>query len=410
MLDGLGTVNKKTGEATINAWDMQRIKAFASATNTSYGDAVQSIKTKAKRNAIEQTLNVTPILKNTDEDTKNILASISQFKEGRGFEVNVQGKQKLLTELSKSDLEYLKPQTDNESLRSVAQNTLGISDIIKNGFEALLTKLTSELIPKINDIAGFLLKISDFVLNPKGNNIASSVASGLGGGIGASIFSGAGGLLGGGMKVAGKALGYAGAGAGIGGIISAGSDWMSGGSFGHGLGMGAGSMVGSAAGGLVGSLAGPLGTAIGMALVSYLGEKGASLFMDNARDVLIPSGGGRPIKLDTKDDVYAMKPGGAIQQSIMPRNETSSIFSGVSPSYNNSSSNGSNNSSNNNHKVDLSGSITLNMAGGGSSRVDASELMRNPQFVREMSRIISQINNRDDNGGGYSGPLGPDSF
>jgi hypothetical protein len=50
------------------------------------------------------------------------------------------------------------------------------------------------------------------------------------------------------------------------------------------------------------------------------------------------------------------------------------------------------------------------MDGGGSSKIDARELLKDRQFLSSLVKIISQQTNVMANGGTYSGGLGADSF
>jgi len=411
MLDGVISIDKATGKMNENGYEKIRIKAAAEAAGISFDDMMTAARTKAQRGAIQHDVSLNTNIKT--EDQKNLLATLATFEKGKGYSVNVNGTQKSITTLDSKDLAYLKPEPQH--IADIAENTLGIKEIIDNGIKSLLTAIVGQLLPAVNLVAKYILDAFHYLMPTVENGAKgiSNVANSSGGGkvlgdVGQmfgknAARSGIKSLANLGLETGARAIPFAG------GLVDAGfavndmfhNHWRS-----------AGMNIAAGAANFIPGVGPVAGLAInaantGMDIHDSLHPESR---WETGNDVLIPSGGGRPIKLDTKDDVYAMKPGGAIQQSIMPRNETSSIFTGVSPSCNNNSSSGSNNSSNNNHKVDLSGAITLNMAGGGSSRVDASELMRNPQFVREMSRIISQINNRDDNGGGYSGPLGPDSF
>ena len=414
MLDGVVSIDKVTHKMNENGYEKIRIKAASEAAGISFDDMMTAARTKAQRGAIQHDVSLNTNIKT--EDQKNLLATLATFDSKKGgYSVNVNGTQKTITTLDSKDLAYLKPEPQH--IADIAENTLGIKEIIDNGIKSLLTAIVGQLLPAVNLVAKYILDAFHYLM-PSVDSGAKGISTVANSSMGGKVLGDVG-QIGGkimarngikslaklGLGTAGRAIPYAG------GLIDAGfaaNDFINGNyrSMGMNLAAGAANFIPG-----IGPVAGLAINGLNAGMDVYGASHPGSMF-DSARDVLIPSGGGRPIKLDTKDDVYAMKPGGAIQQSIMPRNETSSIFSGVSPSYNNNSNSGSNNSSNNNHIPTLNhtGAITLNMAGGGSSRVDASELMRNPQFVREMSRIISQINNRDDNGGGYSGPLGPDSF
>ena len=115
-------------------------------------------------------------------------------------------------------------------------------------------------------------------------------------------------------------------------------------------------------------------------------------------------------KINDNDSVIALKPGGPLDKIGISPSPNQGIFKGVSPSYAGSGNYFNNGSNNPNFKLDVSGTITLNVPGGKSAQVDASELIKNPLFIRAISRQIEKRNNIDANGGGYSGGLSNNSF
>lgn len=416
MLSGVVSINKETGKMIENPYEKIRVKSFAEATGGSFEDAMTAARTAAKRSAISQELSITPTMKNADEDTKNLIASLATMENGK-WGVNVRGTQKNITELNKADLEYIKP--DKVQIKEVAQNTLGLLDVVTNGFQSLLNGIIGQMLPLMNDIAGYILSIENFILGkvtgsgeraggliPNKANVASAASSGIGATLGSFLMANGGKLLG----SAGAAVG---AGAGLGGIFSAIGD--TGGSFGHRLGVGAGSAIGGLIGGGLGTMIAPgAGTmALGMG-GSYLGEKAARWMMgdyDKANDLYVPASG-TPIVLNTKDQAFiAAKDGGAIQSAINSRAGEQSVYETVSPTQiNNSYSRNNNNNIGGGIKLDLSGDITLKSDSGSSTKIDASALVRNQMFVRELSRLITKQLSIDKNGGTYSGPLTNDSF
>jgi hypothetical protein len=228
---------------------------------------------------------------------------------------------------------------------------------------------------------------------------------------------------------------------------------LKGAAWGAGLGALGGAVFGSFLEPGVGTIMGAqIGSMIGTGLLGWLGSKfGGDSDTDSANDLIIPSNGGKPIFLNSKDDVFAMKPGGAIASAIMPRKNSNSslgILDGNDSSLSNIGSIDStlfaktssdpvgvvspNQDVNNlyggvsksqsgiyvgNGTSNIGGTITHNIQGsisliGGNSstKISASELIKDQQFVRELTRIIGGQTNRDKNGGRYSGPLTNDSF
>jgi len=397
MLDGVTNINKETGEVTINGYDRLRVKAAAEAMGVNFDEMMQSTRLKGKRTAIEGTFGITPTIKNTSPETRDLIASLSEFDTAtKKFKITVGGKNKLVTSLTPDDIDKLQPKEDTTNMRSIAENTLGISDIVRNGFNALVQTLMPELISLIGDFTKVILPPLKQLLGDAGSSSGQSRALPTikGAGIGGAIGGVGGGILG------GLTLGPA-------GIIP-------------GAYIGAG--LGAAAGGIIGNRFGT---------------------PTKANDMVIPSGGGSPIMLNSKDDVFAMKPGGAIanvlgsnnigvnknsdplsnigdvgsllfakasgaQAGVLSSNpDVNKTYGGVAQGR--SSSGGGNNSMSGNIAHNIQGSISL-IGGNSSTKISASELVKDQQFVRELTRIIGNQMNRDNNGGRYSGALTNDSF
>lgn len=385
MLAGVTSINKETGEVSINGYDRLRIKAAAEAMGVSFDNMMEAARTKGRRSAIEAQVAITPILKGADDDTKDMLASLAQFdKKTKQFRVTVGGKSKTLMELSPDDIAQLQPPDEGTNLRTVAESTLGLSDIVKNGLNAIVQSLMPKLIELIGDFTEWIM--------PKMRDLMNLIGTPEG------------------QKKVGKtagAIGGAAIGAKIGTFIAPG--------------------IGTAIGGVLGGLGG------------YIG--GGALF---GNDVIIPSDGGKPIFLNSKDDVFAMKPNGAIAQAVSNNSTTnilnsesgvptyhggkeslaekifgrrntvvsptfnaSRIFGGVEPAF--SGVYGGNGSKSGSMDLNINGTITL-VGGGNSTKISASELIKDRQFLRELTRIIGNQLNRDSNGGKYMGALGNNSF
>jgi len=215
-------------------------------------------------------------------------------------------------------------------------------------------------------------------------------------------------------------------------------------------GAGIGGAIGGVGGGILGGLTlGPAGIIPGAYIGAGLGAAAGGIIGNRfgtptkANDMVIPSGGGSPIMLNSKDDVFAMKPGGAIanvlgsnnigvnknsdplsnigdvgsllfakasgaQAGVLSSNpDVNKTYGGVAQGR--SSSGGGNNSMSGNIAHNIQGSISL-IGGNSSTKISASELVKDQQFVRELTRIIGNQMNRDNNGGRYSGALTNDSF
>ena len=437
MLDGIAQIDKKTGEININGYDRLRLKAAAEATNINFDEMMTVARTKAKYNAIESTFKLNPIINTSDEETKQIIASLAQYEEGKGFQINIGGKAVQLSKLSKEDINALQPKDDSLNLKTVAENTLGISDIIKNVIAASMQRLVNELMPSILDATDYLInivkKIEGFITGEKsiGGALPNSYGNGAGAiggsiaglGLGAKsarLLKAGGGLKGFGANVK-TALGVSTKMGSkiplIGSLLAAGGEYLSSGSVsrsvGAGLGNAAGGLAGAAVGAAIGSVVPIIGTAIGGLVGGIVGSYGGSELgayaggvIENANDVIIPKNG-RPIKLNSQDDVFAMKQGGAIQEAIKPSLDVRKTFGGVIPSF--VGSNGLRGQGNGKLELSINGSINL-VGGNNSTKISANELIKDKNFLRELTRMIGNQMNRDQNGGKFQGGLNNNSF
>ena len=428
MLDGVVSIDKVTGKMNENGYEKIRAKAAAEAAGLSFDDMMTAARTKAKRGAIEQELTLNTNVK-TDAD-KDLLASLATFQQGSngkpgGYTVNVKGEQKSITSLKKEDLQYLKP--DTVQVKDIAENTLGIREILENNFKALLSTISGDLLPIINNLAKVLLsvfgKIADFI-SPgvtKGMNISAGIGNNIGlPKIGGGVMGATGGAisLAKYFGVGGQTLNkIGGVGSVIGGAASGISEYNKTKDLGRSLAVGGGSAIGGLAGAALGQVLIPIpgvGAFVGGLAGSMIGEAVGRYASGGSQEYIndgFISKEGKVTKINDNDSVIALKPGGPLDKIGISPSLNQGIFKGVSPSYA-GSGNYSNNGSNNNQpfKLDVSGTITLNVPGGKSASVDASELIKNPIFIRQLARKIDWVNNRDSNGGKYSGSLGNNSF
>lgn len=422
MLKGVAKIDKQTGEVTINGYDRLRVKAAAEAMGVNFDEMMQSARLSAKKDAISLEIDMIPKLKNVDDDTKNIIASLAQFdKNKQQFTVNVNGKQTVLNDLTDETIKTLQPEDQSLNLRVIAQNTLGISDIIQNGFESLMATIVNKLMPVVNTIAEKLIEIFSKIAKilgggGDGGGVVGSLTTG-GKMVGKGLTNGLG-KFGGDMlaktigkskgKLGVKALGMAGKQIPVlGTLFDVGfaiNDLV------HGDWAGAGMNLAAGGAGLLDLVPGLQGVgtvaSMGIDAANVARELGA---FHKADDVYFPSKG-KPVLLNSKDEVLAMKPGGAVQQALSPSVNHTKTYTGASPGYSGVYSSGGNNSSvNGNVGLNING--TINLTGGSTTtKLDINELLKDKNFVREISRIIGNQINRDNNGGKYSGSLSKNSI
>lgn len=119
--------------------------------------------------------------------------------------------------------------------------------------------------------------------------------------------------------------------------------------------------------------------------------------------MVIPSDG-KPIILNKKDDIFAMKEGGVIMEALKPSTQVNKTFSNVEEKRSNIYVGGEQ-KMNGNINLNVNGSIDLRTPSGNVGKIDVKELLKDQQFIRELTRIIGNQMNRDINGGKFMGGL-----
>lgn len=421
MLKGLAEVDKKTGEVKVNPYDRIRMKAAAEAAGVSYENMINTVRTKAKRDAIDSTLRLNPVIGTGDEETKNLIASLAQFKEGTGFTVNVRGQDKLVTQLDKSDLKFLQPKDQGDLLRRLATNTMGIQEMYKNMLEAVQQKIIGFLFPRVirllENVVNFFGRISR-ILTGRSSEDDESVVGGAGLQIGKTLATA--GLRGvrntavksalkTGAKVGARAIPIAGSLIDLGFAAHAAlvkRDMVD-----------AGYHTLAALVGLADIPVPGLGRALALGVDVTNTARKAGVFdggaahdvyrggsgFERGNDVLLPSKG-KPILLNEKDDVFAMKEGGAIMEALSPSNNVMNNFTNVEKSQSGVFQPIDHKPVTGDINLNINGTINLTN-GGSSAKLNIDELLKNKAFVREITREIGNQLNRDTVGGKYMGGL-----
>ncbi len=437
--------NSETGEFDISAMEMQRLRKVAEATGMEFESLVTASKNAAKFTKIKKQMSFA-----VDKDTKEFIENTAKMDEKGKAYIEVKGEKKFINELSKEQIKTM--MGEKESLKERAEQARTFDETLTNTinmFKQSLLPFVESLEPLIKGFDNFVnqaktdgwfTKIKEFASsvgsivatvgklileNPLGAFItygifkaASWFASGISLGLGfnsvASVGS-SGGPSGGmgtrsmaamnraGMSTMGKfGANFKGAAGSsftkLGGVAAGGLSAYS--EFGEqtekgkstgealaraglkGAGAGAGAWGGAAAGAALGAFGGPLapitvplGALIGGGLGAWGG--GELLDLDNwgVKDGLFGRGrnraimqGGKITPIDNKDDILAMKPGGMVDK-MMAQNT------------------GVNNIKHEFGEIRINGKLEVTSPGNSNVAVD---LMRDPQFIRELQIKISQ--------------------
>lgn len=433
--------NSKTGEFDISALEMHRLRKIAEQTGASYEELAQAGKNAAKFTKIRSQLSFT-----MKPEEKEFLVNTSKIDEQGKAYIIIDGSTKFLNQLTTADKKILKAQIlekQNMKKRAEASQTFdealtNTTNMFKVAMLPILEGFNKDLMPKLDKfvdrfikdkwadkigefarivgglaatigglivdnpimagaayltakIGGWFFDKASWILNgialAKGFNIASG-----GGGMGAGLKS-MGGTLGGGLgKVGGGSIGRGAAmagGLGIGGMIIGGATEA----FtdpGSGMDIIGTAVADGMTGAAIGSFLGPVGMAIGGILGAAYGGISAAYskpdILETQNDAFIGKPihdgsiggdfskgrgiiqGGKITPIDNKDDLIAMKPSGPIHKAINQANSTQT-----------------------NIKIDF-GEIhfkfdELKVSSPGSPGL-AIDLLKNPQFIRDITRMV----------------------
>ncbi len=424
MLNNVAKVDKTTGEVTIGGYDRMRMKEAAKAMGVDFNSMMETTRTKARRDSIDNVL---------DSGIKggireNIISKATMGK--NGWEVD--GKR--LSEITAGDKAILDQYKTSEMREKELNNhMLTISEHVKaikegtqlslvGGFNKMTKALDLANELTADDSKRTIEEDKGSIIGLIANGVTAvpslmMIANGLLGNIWMSLEKRNGlgstrGLLGtpssGMAKFGGKILKHGGKIGAAGGIIAGGvdvynarkahkagditDDQLTQEYVGAGAGV-AGAIAGTKAGAAIGSLILPgIGTAIGAAiggtggyLIGNWGGKGVTKMIqgepDKADDLIIPSGGGKPIKLHSQDQIIAAKPNGAIDKYFKSAKEGNSTVNGGMVSV---------------APITINGNIRLESSG---KSVDLTELMNDAEFKREMAKMIAREFNKNTNGG-----------
>jgi hypothetical protein len=219
MIQGMGYFDKTTGQVTVSAFNMQRIKAMADATGMDYAGLMDSVHAQGRRNEIGNQIKANSKLAGLDDSTKELLMNSGTFNNEGKAGVTIDGKFKALEDLDlregssdRAALEAIQ-RTDSDNIREIALDVRSLREKreglskTKDAFQAKIasffTKRESAIIDWLGKIGKWLLGILGGVLAIQAiqsiggflgiGKAAGGMAGGTGGGLFAKIFGNAGG-------------------------------------------------------------------------------------------------------------------------------------------------------------------------------------------------------------------------
>jgi hypothetical protein len=432
----------KDGSIQMSSMEMSRLKLIAQQTGADYDKLVESGRQVFKNETVKKQLSF-----NVGPEMQEFIAATAQFDEKGQATITLDGKDKLVSQLTELDKTALAKMTqEKKSLEERAKTSQNFDDKITNMINMIKTTMlpivdgiNNTLSPLVDDIMNnkefkdslynlgksigglivatkpFFTTVKDIIttLGPGGTltailggkvlfNVASWVANGLalgrgfltmtkgfgGGGSGsAATTSGKGGGMFGKM---GK-IGRMGVGAG-GGLLAGGIDAINAESVEEGVGNVAGGVIG----GIIGSFAGPLGTVIGAQLGSMAGGYLGKQFDDSA---ITPMTQGEPLS-----DGYLPAPklsGNFSKGRQLVQDGVAHPIDNVDKEMWIGKSGGPLDRGNKTYRnadipqtinhtfdpIEIKGSIMINVPGNPGQGV---ELLRNQEFIRSLTPLIHQ--------------------
>ena len=175
MMGNLGQFNKMTGEVEISAFNKQRIAAASEAMGVSSSEMMKMINSKARRNEIENQLNIRTDL---NKDVKEMILNMGTIEKGVAG-VNIDGEFKELSKISNKDQQTLikQNQTQTEDIKEIARTLRGWDDMRQGRIEQYKNAEAGT----IGSITGRITKWADSFIGDLGKILGyGAIISGIG--------------------------------------------------------------------------------------------------------------------------------------------------------------------------------------------------------------------------------------
>lgn len=428
--------NKKSGDFEISALEMHKLRKVAEQTGVAYEELATAGKNAAKATFIKKQLNFS-----VSKEVQDFLATTSKLDKNGNATIEIEGQPKLLKSLSSLDESVLKKLIDEKSslderakasqtfdekitnlINQLKQFLLPMVDSLSKGLTPVVEKLSKTLsdpkfisgIKSAAETAGRAIAVvGKFMANNPGTAMVTAIAgiglmqtakwylNGQALGTGFNSVAKSGGM---GSDNTGFFKGKGGriASGGGTGLITGGLNALSSDSVGEGIGNVAGGALGGILGTFLDPFIGPLGTILGAQLGSMAGGwigdkigggKHDAMFNSPIHDGILPKldndfskgrgiiQGGKITPIDNKDDIMAMKPNGPVDKVIKNKNTESIVKIEFGD-------------------IKFDGEIKLTSPG---SPGIALDLLKDPIFVQNMSRIVHIETAKVINGGKVKG-------
>lgn len=156
---GMGVLNKQTGEVEISSFNRLRMQQYAKITGQDFGKVMEVARRQSMRGEIEAQLNANsnPALKN--KDFQELIKNTATFKDGKAG-VTIDGDFKELSKLTEKDQEALVKETQSQSqdIKDIAKDVRSLADIrrgIRKQYEATSAQIEGPIGRGLKKITGW---------------------------------------------------------------------------------------------------------------------------------------------------------------------------------------------------------------------------------------------------------------
>lgn len=140
----LATIDKATGEITIDPYSFDLARTAAEALNVDVQELIKASRVAAKESAIKDMFSLDMKSKKDFESISQMVAGMSEFKGGQ-WQVNIGSEVKTISQIDEGDLEKLK--TYSSSQEDLMRNVIETNRTVSESLQILIRTLQVNLVP-----------------------------------------------------------------------------------------------------------------------------------------------------------------------------------------------------------------------------------------------------------------------
>jgi len=151
MTKGMASFNKTTGEMSVSAYDMDRLRAAAEATGVPFAELVESSKKMAQMSGAKASLFV------GTSDDREMIANMAKMGKDGSFTVDLGGQAVSLSKLTTGQISMLK--AEKSTLEQRAKDSQAFDEVFKN----TMMELKSVFLPFLVEMGSLLKSVNGFI-------------------------------------------------------------------------------------------------------------------------------------------------------------------------------------------------------------------------------------------------------